>query len=204
MRWEKLKLRQSRYIKIGLKSRYEDWRQYLYKTQANPTLLYGVSNETINFAGVYPTTDNGRLKICQARDKPINNGSTNTSMASLEGVVSTQTFYTKHGSYFKGIILEYRNGTKRALGECRTGLDAVRHSKDPSTICITKTTPEGSPAASLCLQQWKLEFNADVNHTHVKEDGCNWKCVKMRGTLEVCFNRSRSVLQTHSEPATKL
>lgn len=48
------------------------------------------------------------------------------SSASLEGILNVHVFTVSQNKFCKGILIEYENGSKRALGQCRLGLDQVQ------------------------------------------------------------------------------
>ncbi|ATY58484.1 hypothetical protein A9K55_003075 [Cordyceps militaris] len=56
------------------------------------------------------------------------------SSAPLENVIAADVFSDSMSSICKGILLRYRNGTERSLGQCRLGFDDVAHVDSPVSI----------------------------------------------------------------------
>ncbi|EGX91536.1 hypothetical protein CCM_05694 [Cordyceps militaris CM01] len=56
------------------------------------------------------------------------------SSAPLENVIAADVFSDSISSICKGILLRYRNGTERSLGQCRLGFDDVAHVDSPVSI----------------------------------------------------------------------
>jgi hypothetical protein len=60
----------------------------------------------------------------------------NFSVASLEDVVSVQTFCP--GDYCNGLLIKYQNGTQHTVGQCRLGVDAVHTYEAPTQFYYNK------------------------------------------------------------------
>ncbi|PTB45506.1 hypothetical protein M441DRAFT_131140 [Trichoderma asperellum CBS 433.97] len=56
------------------------------------------------------------------------------SSASLEGILDVHVFTVGWKKLCKGILVEYENGSKRALGQCRLGLDEVQSWHKPLSM----------------------------------------------------------------------
>jgi hypothetical protein len=56
------------------------------------------------------------------------------SSASLEGILNVHVFTVSWKKLCKGILIEYENGSKRALGQCRLGLDDVQSWHKPLSM----------------------------------------------------------------------
>ncbi|KAH6604932.1 hypothetical protein Trco_006639 [Trichoderma cornu-damae] len=63
------------------------------------------------------------------------------SSAPLENVVRLRVF-TDHAKCCRGLLLEYEDGSKRSVGECRIGVDRQRVYRSPACICIFQEATE--------------------------------------------------------------
>ena len=108
--------------------------------------------------------------------------SANYSSASLEGVVRARTFLRQNDDC-RAIVLEYSNGSQRAMGDCRLGIDPVEIWNMPKCICVFKTTHTLPPSAA-ALQGVKIRFS-EREHQHAEP---GWTCHAMRGNIEFWHN----------------
>ncbi|RSL54589.1 hypothetical protein CEP54_009813 [Fusarium duplospermum] len=95
------------------------------------------------------------------------------SSARLSGVTRVEIFRDPHTGFCRGILLTYGNGSQRALGQCRIGIDG-------STVCTLPTW--------ICI--------ANFQHSPPKRgfrlQGVQWECFPMKGWLEFWFRRQES------------
>ncbi|KAL7953915.1 hypothetical protein V8C34DRAFT_295674 [Trichoderma compactum] len=101
----------------------------------------------------------------------------NYSSAPLNDVIRTQLFHERGSPTCRGIILEYRNGAKRALGQCRLGIDRTEECTEPVRFCYSNSLIGGR-------QSVQVHIAKDSSHTH---EGGGWICCMMRGDLEFWF-----------------
>ncbi|KAL7938023.1 hypothetical protein V8C35DRAFT_290610 [Trichoderma chlorosporum] len=64
------------------------------------------------------------------------------SSASLEGVLHAHVFSDTLRNVCKGILFEYDNGSKRAVGQCRLGWDRVQSWRGPLSMFYARTSHE--------------------------------------------------------------
>ncbi|KAJ6445045.1 glycoside hydrolase [Purpureocillium lavendulum] len=110
------------------------------------------------------------------------------SAAPLEGVLALQLFEVlgKFGSTRrKGMILKYRDGRRRALGECRVGVDPAKEYTWPMELWLPD---QGRHKSSYPVSSY---FDISiVDESSPLELGCDqpdyWRRYEMRGTLELC------------------
>lgn len=110
------------------------------------------------------------------------------SSAPLQSVVSTQAFYDAETRVHRGIVINYQDGTRRALGQCRVGLDPFKYCASPSRVCFT--LPDPVQRRTRLHQEFsvKFEFGTDVEHTHDGADNLEWICSPMKGILQFWFS----------------
>ncbi|UKZ87605.1 uncharacterized protein TrAFT101_003391 [Trichoderma asperellum] len=97
------------------------------------------------------------------------------SSAPLNDVIRTRVFYERGAPACRGIVLEYGNGSKRGLGQCRLGVDQTEECIDPTQLCYS----------SLGKNSVQVRFSNGSSHWH-EETG--WTCCMMRGVLEFWFS----------------
>lgn len=68
--------------------------------------------------------------------------------------------------------MHYKNGLRRALGECRLGVDQVEEYERPAYICFNLAQDQG-------LQVVCTTTGAIHHHNSV-----GWTCCQMRGSME--------------------
>ena len=112
----------------------------------------------------------------------------NYSSASLEGVVRARTFLRQNDDC-RAIVLEYSNGSQRAMGDCRLGIDPVEIWNTPTCICIFKTTYNPRPLA-VALQVVKVRFS-EREHQHTEP---GWTCHAMRGNIEFWYTHDETCI----------
>lgn len=110
------------------------------------------------------------------------------SSAPLQSAVSTQAFYDAETRVHRGIIINYQDGTRRALGQCRVGLDPFKYCASPSRVCFT--LPDPAQRRTRLHQEFsvKFEFGTDMEHTHDGTDNLEWICSPMKGILQFWFS----------------
>jgi hypothetical protein len=108
------------------------------------------------------------------------------SHASLENVCKTQVFYEEDGIHCRGMLIEYNNGSQRALGECRLLVDRSETYHNPSLISFanTKRLRSRNP-------RWPRRFEeceaVQVRFDGVAFEGDTWTHSPMTGTLKFWF-----------------
>lgn len=104
--------------------------------------------------------------------------------ASLGDVLSCRVFYTydrKKKEYSHGVLFRYSDGSERAVGQCRIGVDHFRTVEQPRQLCIRKRK-KCSPLYGLELAFLRQEDSVDQ-----LADGEDdpWEVREMQGILRV-------------------
>jgi hypothetical protein len=120
--------------------------------------------------------------------------------ASLEGVVYAQVFSDQENGRCTGILLEYYDGIKRALGQCRLGFDAVRCYERPTKFCYMPITiPREDPASvSPPYRQVHVAFDTGTGLS-VEQDPAKWEICRMKGILKFTFDEKDTILEIRDE-----
>lgn len=111
----------------------------------------------------------------QYRKQPFRSAS--YSSAPLSDVIRAQVFYERgRASVCRGIVLEYSNGSKRALGQCKLGVDQIEECMEPAQICYY------SPGKN------SVQVKVSNGSLHAGHGEAGWTCCLMRGVLEFWFS----------------
>ncbi|KAF4447697.1 hypothetical protein F53441_8792 [Fusarium austroafricanum] len=114
----------------------------------------------------------------------------NLSSAPLKDVSHVQVLEDEETGFCKAIILDYENGARRALGNCRLGIDRVKAYLEPSRLCYR---PAGHASGiRRDIPAVRVEAGSDSNHQHDEE---GWVCSAMEGVVEFWFSREQSVVR---------
>lgn len=103
--------------------------------------------------------------------------------ASLDRVASTEVFLDRTKTSCRGILIRYEDGTERALGQCRVGVD-------PSEACVRPQQIRYLDVSWALIEEGlncrtAVEFRSAETHVSVKKD---WLCSNMEGYLKFWFN----------------
>lgn len=94
----------------------------------------------------------------------------------LRDVKHITVFNDAATGYFKIILLEYEDGSQRACGQCRMGVDPVKEYVKPAFICKCEVTGR----RHFDIPHYELEFNMG-KHKHGHGRGSKgWKCSDAR------------------------
>ncbi|KAL6911129.1 hypothetical protein GGI43DRAFT_379061 [Trichoderma evansii] len=140
------------------------------------TFIGGYSDDTAPLAALQledKDTEAEPAFTFQYRKQPFRSAS--YSSAPLNNVCRAQVFYERGASACRGIVLEYRDGSKQALGQCKLGVDQSEECIEPSQLCYT----------SLGKNSLQVKFYDGSSHRHEEPD---WTCCPMRGVLEFWFS----------------
>lgn len=103
------------------------------------------------------------------------------SSASLENVQNIFVFTDDLTKLCKGIMIEYSNSLKRALGQCRLGLDSVQKYNRPLKFSYGTTK-------SIWKRHKSVYVSFDLeNDLHLRDKKLSWKHYEMRGQLSFWF-----------------
>lgn len=117
--------------------------------------------------------------------------------ASLERVVCAQVFSDNESSKCRGILLEYEDGVKRTLGQCRLGFDAVRSYEHPTAFCYLTNSYRRVKHLAYENTDVYVAFDFDTGLFEVK-DAAKWEIHPMKGTLQLAYTTSQTVLKIHN------
>lgn len=116
--------------------------------------------------------------------------------ASLEGVANAHVF-TDHErqGVCNGILLEYEDGTERALGQCRLGLDPIQCYKHPTKFhfAVVKCAANRH-GDEYEIVQAAFDSETGLFSTH---DTANWETCEMKGILQFSFRFSAAAIKIH-------
>jgi hypothetical protein len=120
------------------------------------------------------------------------------SSASLEGILNVDVFTNEYKSICRGILIEYEDGSKRALGQCRLGLDTVQSWHKPLSFFYVATAYERNVPSlvreyeeSRCV---KVAF--DSESSHISEDGSlEANYYEMKGYINFWFTQHDTELR---------
>ncbi|PNY27728.1 Uncharacterized protein TCAP_02357 [Tolypocladium capitatum] len=112
------------------------------------------------------------------------------SSAPLGDVASIRIFNDREAQACRGIVIQYVNGSQRALGQCRVGIDRDRIVMGPRRFCFASFTFGRSYSGEqLCAA--KVESST----THHEHDGTDWACNELRGVLRFWFKNRQTKLE---------
>ncbi|KAF5000543.1 hypothetical protein FGRMN_1710 [Fusarium graminum] len=123
----------------------------------------------------------------------------NLSSAPLENVTRVQVLEDDDSGFCKAILLDYANGARRALGNCRFGIDRAKTYLRPSYICYRAAGHASGIRRD--IPAVRVEAGCDANHDH-EENG--WVCSMMEGTMEFWFSKEQSVVRVVQSAAGPL
>lgn len=103
------------------------------------------------------------------------------SSALLSNVVRAQVYIARRyaNSVCRGVLLEYTDGSKRALGECKVGVDRVEECFEPTHFCYN----------AALRNNVQVKVSTGSSHpTHPTHEGSGWTCCLMKGAMEFWFS----------------
>ncbi|OAA79129.1 hypothetical protein LEL_02615 [Akanthomyces lecanii RCEF 1005] len=110
------------------------------------------------------------------------------SHAQLDDVASIEIYHDKALRICRGVVVRYKNGAERALGQCRLGVDAMRVYWHPTCFCYRKTKYL-RPGTRVERDSVDIECNTNAEHDHPEDD---WACCKFPSRLEWWFTSEES------------
>ncbi|KAI0896563.1 hypothetical protein F4806DRAFT_431498 [Annulohypoxylon nitens] len=94
------------------------------------------------------------------------------SSASLRNVNHVLVFNNPYTGFCRGILLDYENGAKRALGQCRVGIDSATAYSRPTHFCFRREAYSPSESG-YWIRTISFECTDKGDHHHEDED---WIC----------------------------
>ncbi|KAK1245515.1 hypothetical protein MKX08_005144 [Trichoderma sp. CBMAI-0020] len=157
------------------------------------TLLYNVSHRpAVSFIGA-GTMGEAASAVLPNIPEPFHYKC--NSFAPLERVVKAHVFTDNKSDKCRGILLEYENGIKRALGQCRLGLYPVRCYEYPTRLCSTSVksirNKYGWPDKGI-----RVTFGSEAGMS-TEEDATKWEIFPMKGILQFSYCGLSTVLEVH-------
>jgi hypothetical protein len=113
------------------------------------------------------------------------------SSAPLEDIASIRIFNDREAQACRGIVIQYTNGSQRALGQCRVGIDGDQIIIGPRRLCLASFALSRSYTGDQ-LYATKVESSITLHHKH---DGTDWVCNELRGILRFWFNNQQTKLE---------
>ncbi len=145
------------------------------------------------FFAAYPCTRHSSTSFAASpilvHESPLRSGI--YSIAPLENVTRLHMFKDRERGLCRGILLEYRNGARRTVGQCRIGMDHVDVCTSPTAICFSPQT-YCQPGSEAKRQALLIASTDQLDHMH---DDKGWACCKMKGKLEFWFTAEESAMQ---------
>lgn len=120
------------------------------------------------------------------------------SSASLEGILNVHVFTVSWKKLCKGILIEYENGSKRAMGQCRLGLDEVQSWHKPLGMHSVPAEYERNVCDLINESRTSksAQITFDSESSHVTEDGSlEENYYELKGRLNFWFTFHEVELQ---------
>lgn len=165
----------------------------MFSTGPRSSLIHNVAdqNGVISIFCAYPRVlESVHVSHTSSDDSPFVRTAF-VSSASLDNVANVQIFNDERVGLCRGIIIEYKNGLERALGQCRIGLDAMQSLAQPSHICFANVTYY-RPNTEFQLLGVRVESTTKPMHEH---NGMDWKCHAMESMLEFWLTKDKAKLE---------
>lgn len=105
------------------------------------------------------------------------------TVASLDNVQQVHVFNSRYNS-FAGMILDYRDGTRRTLGQCRLGYDRSVTIASPHQLCFARMTSVVSYRTEWEYYNYAVEVRPASDDPHTHKDEYMWTCALMKGRLQ--------------------
>lgn len=119
---------------------------------------------------------------------PFSGESCYFSSATLDSVRAARVLYQKETDFCTGILFEYKNGGKRAVGRCAAPSNDFKAYTDPSFICFLATT--STRGYDVTTYQSRVSFSSKSCQSDDVQ--C---CRRMSGVLHFWFSHESTYLQ---------
>ncbi|KAL7902765.1 hypothetical protein HDV64DRAFT_266767 [Trichoderma sp. TUCIM 5745] len=115
---------------------------------------------------------------------------------SLERVVCAKVFSENESGKCRGILLEYEDGIKRTLGQCRLGFDAVRSYEHPTSFCYLSISYRIHEHLAYFGKNVYVAFNSETSSVE-GQGTAEWEIHPMQGTLHFAYNSYETVINVY-------
>ncbi|KAH7208007.1 hypothetical protein BKA60DRAFT_611097 [Fusarium oxysporum] len=115
---------------------------------------------------------------------------------SLKGTVRVDIFKDSSTGCFRGFLLEYENGSQRAAGQCRVGVDPVTVCHKPVSFCYRKVQGGDFDVHKYSELKYYPE-TGDPHYDHASPDGA-WTCSDFGVYAKVWCNDVTTELYTYT------
>ncbi|KAL6910158.1 hypothetical protein GGI43DRAFT_389463 [Trichoderma evansii] len=171
----------------------------LYEMQQpdHPTLIYDVVNRSFIWfigAGMIGEPASGIETDTKYPNDPriyLYN-----SYAPLERVVKAHVFTDNEADRCRGILLEYEDGMKRALGQCRLGFDHAQCYENPTTFCYLPVKSLFKENLGYHDKGIQVTFDSKTGPFE-EQDTAKWEICPMKGTLQFGLTHLETIVKIH-------
>ncbi|AEO68684.1 uncharacterized protein THITE_2054246, partial [Thermothielavioides terrestris NRRL 8126] len=165
-------------------------QDYSLGSSAPLTMIYGEPKQPypVYFFGAFcRVPDKGPTKpfcLPSPHGSPMGATMAYFSWAPLSDVSSTLVFYDESNGACKGILLHYRNGGARAVGQCRLQVDPTEKVAQPVRVCIRVDSCSRPNREDLHIARVRFEQTPQGRTTVVDE---GWESHQMAGIIKFWF-----------------
>jgi hypothetical protein len=121
-----------------------------------------------------------------------------SSSASLENVLNIHVFTDESTRLCKGILIEYNNGFKRSLGQCRLGMDSIKSYKTPSCLSHASTYQPACERHLVACKGVHVIFDHQ-NQQYLEDEELIWEHHEMKGQLYFWFTMHEVYLKVSQD-----
>lgn len=121
-----------------------------------------------------------------------------SSSASLENILNIHVFTDEPTRLCKGILIEYNNGLKRSLGQCRLGIDSVQSYKKPSSLSHASTYQPACGRHQVACKGVHVIFDSQ-NQQYAEDEELIWEHYEMKGQLYFWFTMHEFYLKVSQD-----
>lgn len=117
----------------------------------------------------------------------------NFSSAPLGNVAHAEVFHQEGSPYSRGLRFVYYDGSQRALGDCRMGVDPCETYKTPRTLCVFSTSDWET---HVVRQLWRVQVHFTSEPLDDDDEeiiDCSFH--EMKGTLRFWFDHEQSHIE---------
>lgn len=196
-------------ISVGPVGAVNRQRKPLILANAPTTLIYDASaHDGVSFIGALPRPQpdpsddeiwnydtTGRAPYDIYREYAETNF--HLSSAPLRGVILAEVFQRGQRPECRGILLTYKDGSKRTVGDCRLGIDPSQRFERPDRLCVAVGGEENRRPGIPRPFYVKVRFQNGA--ARVK----GWKTSKMEGHIYFWFTANLHYVEVISEKSSR-